>query len=97
MEHHPQLREGHDDSERWILFGGRCAIEGCACSFAGSPVAATVTGATREAQHSDPAWRERSDFTIGADVSAYADAADREQLELCCVPFFLYDVAWATS
>ncbi len=62
-----------------------------------------MTGAEREARHSEPVWGERSDFIIGADVSAYSEVADREQLwarrlgenrfELCCIPFFLYDVA----
>lgn len=55
-----------------------------------------------EAKHPDPVWRDRSNFIIGADISSYSDKADREQLwarqvdenrfELCCIPFFLYDV-----
>ncbi len=57
----------------------------------------------REAQHLEPVWRDRSNFIIAADVSSYSDLADREQLwarqvgedrfELCCIPFFVYDVA----
>jgi hypothetical protein len=57
----------------------------------------------REAQHLEPVWRDRSNFIIAADVSSYSDLVDREQLwarqisddrfELCCIPFFLYDVA----
>lgn len=56
-----------------------------------------------EVQHTDPAWRDRSNFIIAADVSSYSQAADREQLwarqlgddrfEVCCIPFCLYDVA----
>jgi len=62
---------------------------------------AVMTG--RVAQHLDPVWRDRSNFVIAADVSVYSDLADLEQLwvrqisddrfELCCIPFFLYDVA----
>jgi Domain of unknown function (DUF4265) len=68
---------------------------------AAAVVAIAVSG--REAQHLEPVWRDRSDFIIAADVSAYSDLVDREQLwarqvskdrfELCCIPFFLYDVA----
>lgn len=57
----------------------------------------------REAQHAEPVWRDRSNFIIAADVSSYSDRVDLEQLwarqlgddrfELCCIPFFLYDVA----
>lgn len=57
----------------------------------------------REAQHFEPVWRDRSDFVIAADVSSYSGLADTEQLwamkvdenlfELCCIPFFVYDLA----
>src|SRR5207237_9725655 len=51
--------------------------------------------------HSDPVWRERADFIIGAPLPEEGRA---EQLwarrlgeplmfEICCIPFFLYDVA----
>jgi hypothetical protein len=56
-----------------------------------------------EVQHPEPVWGERCDFVIAADVSSYSVLADREQLrvrqvgenrfEMCCIPFFLYDVA----
>lgn len=56
-----------------------------------------------EAQHLEPVWRDRSNFIIAADVSSQGTAASREQLwarqlsateyEVCCIPFFLYDVA----
>ena len=45
----------------------------------------------------------RADFIIGADISAYSDDATYEQLwarqldektfEVCCIPFFIYDLA----
>jgi hypothetical protein len=55
----------------------------------------------KDAVHSDPVWRERADFIIGAPVPEEGRA---EQLwarrlgepllfEICCIPFFLYDVA----
>lgn len=57
----------------------------------------------REVQHLEPAWRSRSDFIIAAVLADPALQVGREQLwarrigerefELCCVPFFLYDVA----
>lgn len=50
--------------------------------------------------HLDPVWRERADFIINARID---DSDSFEQLwcrqvaadrfEICCVPFFLYDVA----
>lgn len=58
---------------------------------------------TREVQHVEPVWRAKSDFIIAADISSETAGAAREQLwarqiadnqfELCCIPFFLYDMA----
>lgn len=55
------------------------------------------------ATHQEPVWREHSDFIIVADISNYSAAASREQLwarklsastfEVCCIPFFVYDLA----
>lgn len=57
----------------------------------------------REATHRDPVWRHRSDFIIAADISSYSPSATFEQLwakkvaddtfEICCIPFFIYDLA----
>ena len=57
----------------------------------------------REVQHLEPVWRDRSNFIIAADISSQGTAAEYEQLwarqisgnqfELCCIPFFLSDVA----
>lgn len=54
-------------------------------------------------QHLEPVWRDRSNFIIAADISSQGTAAEYEQLwarqisdnqfELCCIPFFLSDVA----
>lgn len=53
-----------------------------------------------DVQHPTPVWRERADFVIGAQLP---EAGRAEQLwarqlgstsfEVCCVPFFVYDVA----
>ena len=55
------------------------------------------------AVHAEPAWRERSDFIIAAEIESEGTGIDREQLwarrvddrhfELCCIPFFVYDLA----
>lgn len=64
-------------------------------------VVASVSAATeRFSTHAEPVWRERANFIINAPL----EEADRfEQLwtrqvgesrfEICCIPFFLYDVA----
>ena len=60
-----------------------------------------VSAEVREARHEDPVWRERSNFVIAAEIAT--GSVDREQLwakqlgddtfEICCIPFFLYDIA----
>lgn len=55
------------------------------------------------ASHAEPAWRDRADFIIVADISESQDKVEREQLwarqiadyrfEICCIPFFAYDLA----
>jgi hypothetical protein len=57
----------------------------------------------REATHAEPVWRERCNFVIAAAVdSANTDVATEQlwarkigeaQFELCCIPFFVYDIA----
>lgn len=57
----------------------------------------------RDVQHVEPVWRDRSDFIIAADIDPRVAGVSREQLwarragecqfEVCCIPFFLYDVA----
>jgi hypothetical protein len=56
-----------------------------------------------EATHSEPVWRTRSNFIIAADISERSERPEREQLwarqigefrfEICCIPFFVYDLA----
>ena len=66
-------------------------------------MAGQMTEELREIQHREPVWRDRSNFIIGARISPGTNDASREQLwvrqisnyqfELCCIPFFLYDIA----
>jgi hypothetical protein len=53
--------------------------------------------------HESPAWRERSDFIISAVLpeedlprrfeQLFARQLSENRFELCCIPFFLYDIA----
>jgi hypothetical protein len=56
----------------------------------------------REAQHGEPVWRDRSNFVIAAEIEGDGEVATEQlfacqtgpyRFELCCIPFFLYDVA----
>ena len=59
--------------------------------------------AVGEAVHSAPVWRDRSDFIIATPVEPGESGVSTEQLwarrvddqhyELCCIPFFAYDLA----
>lgn len=60
-------------------------------------------GQSYTATHQEPVWRDRADFIIAADISQDADGSEWEQLwsrqidesrfELCCIPFFAFDLA----
>lgn len=57
----------------------------------------------QEAVHRDPAWRDRSNFIIATSIEPGDTNIRTEQLwarrlddlhyELCCIPFFAYDLA----
>lgn len=57
----------------------------------------------REAAHRDPVWRDRSNFIIAVSIEPGATGISTEQLwarrvdarhyQLCCIPFFAYDLA----
>lgn len=57
----------------------------------------------REAVHRDPIWRDRSDFIIATEIDPgatgiateqlWARKVDEQHFELCCIPFFAYDLA----
>jgi len=59
--------------------------------------------AAREAVHREPAWRERSNFIIASAIDAantdmtteqlWARKIDDRHFEICCIPFFAYNVA----
>ncbi|MCP9488986.1 MAG: DUF4265 domain-containing protein [Solirubrobacteraceae bacterium MAG38_C4-C5] len=53
-----------------------------------------------EAVHSEPVWRDRANFIIAAQLpeegrseQLWARQAGDQRFEVCCIPFFLYDVA----
>jgi Domain of unknown function (DUF4265) len=56
-----------------------------------------------EARHNEPVWRNRANFVIAADIASSAEKQEWEQLwarklsdtrfEICCIPFFAYDLA----
>lgn len=53
-----------------------------------------------DAVHEEPVWRERSNFIIGAPLpedgraeQLWVRQVSGQRFEICCIPFFLYDVA----
>lgn len=53
-----------------------------------------------DAVHPEPVWRDRANFIIGAPLpeegraeQLWARQAGDHRFELCCIPFFLYDIA----
>lgn len=67
-------------------------------SLASTLVAGAVSSV---AQHSEPVWRDKSDFVIAAPLGDGGSEVEQlfvrqisdHRFELCCIPFFLYDVA----
>lgn len=63
-------------------------------------VVATMKAERVDAVHDAPAWRDRADFVIGAPLpeegraeQLWARQVSDRRFEICCIPFFLYDVA----
>ena len=62
-----------------------------------------MTDAGEFVVHQDPVWRERSNFVINAELpekdrprrfeQLFARQIGGDRFEVCCIPFFLYDVA----
>ena len=57
---------------------------------------------SREAVHTDPVWREKADFIIAVSLDSETDGTTEQlwvrrigdrQFEICCIPFFAYDLA----
>ncbi len=53
-----------------------------------------------DAVHEVPVWRDRANFVIGASLpeegraeQLWARQVGDQRFEVCCIPFFLYDVA----
>jgi hypothetical protein len=71
--------------------------------MAPSVVEEAVTDPSEFVVHQSPIWRERSNFVINAPLRGDGRSRKFEQLfvrriaddrfEVCCIPFFLYDVA----
>ncbi|MCU0310681.1 MAG: DUF4265 domain-containing protein [Acidimicrobiales bacterium] len=54
----------------------------------------------RFSTHDDPVWRDRSNFIINAELpeagrfeQLWARKRSDDTFEICCIPFFLYDLA----
>lgn len=65
-------------------------------------VGATPVSAAAEqfSTHAEPVWRDRADFIINAPLpepgrfeQLWVKKVGEEQFEICCIPFFLYDLA----
>ena len=59
-----------------------------------------VTAAEKFSTHSEPAWRDKADFVINAKLpeegrfeQLWTRQVSENTFEVCCIPFFLYDVA----
>lgn len=61
-----------------------------------------MTGAVGEAVHQEPVWRGRSNFILAAEVSGSSKIAteqlwgrqvDEFRFEICCIPFFVSNLA----
>jgi hypothetical protein len=63
-------------------------------------VVVTVKAERVDAVHDAPVWRDRANFVIGAPLreegraeQLWARQVSDQRFEICCIPFFLYDVA----
>jgi len=62
-----------------------------------------MTDANEFVVHQDPVWRERSNFIINAELpekdrprrfeQLFAKQVGEDRFEICCIPFFVYDIA----
>ena len=57
-------------------------------------------GAAQFSTHAEPVWRERANFIINAPLpeagrfeQLWTRQVGESQFEICCIPFFLYDLA----
>ena len=63
-------------------------------------VVAGPVSETLDAVHAAPIWRDRSDFVVGARLEEsgrteqmWARRIGTSTFEICCIPFFVYDLA----
>jgi Domain of unknown function (DUF4265) len=59
-----------------------------------------MTAAQQISVHNDPVWRDRANFIVRARLpepgraeQLWGRQVDERRFELCCIPFFLYDMA----
>ena len=59
-----------------------------------------MSGEGVDAVHEAPVWRDRADFVIGASLpeegraeQLWARQVGDQRFEICCIPFFVYNVA----
>lgn len=59
-----------------------------------------MTAEKTDATHDAPVWRQRADFVIGARLAEpgrteqlWARQLGADTFEICCIPFFVYDVS----
>jgi hypothetical protein len=66
-------------------------------------VGSAVSDAKEFVVHQEPVWRDRSNFIINAELQKkdlprrfeqlFARRVGEDRFEVCCIPFFLYDIA----
>lgn len=59
-----------------------------------------LSSASHDTLHQDPVWRSRADFIINAPLpevgrfeQLWCRRLEESSFEICCIPFFLYDVS----
>jgi hypothetical protein len=65
-------------------------------------IGGNMRGNKDTAVHLHPVWRDRADFIIAASITGLAGARweqlwarqlSRDEFEICCIPFFLYNLS----
>lgn len=58
-----------------------------------------MSAAVNDVVHSEPVWRDKANFIIGAMLpegrseQLWARQLDEHRFEICCIPFFVFDLA----
>jgi hypothetical protein len=96
-------REAHGSAELVRLADWSDSAYPDRCRFREPGRLLVVALPPKTAVHPDPVWRDRSNFTIRADLTPYGMPGSFEQMwtrtddqreyEVCCIPFFTYGIA----